>query len=460
MNAVTALNEKTALGAVRPASASALAAPVPATPMPRIRGLVLAGSIISSVFVFGFGAWSVFAPLESAAIASGVVEVESNRKTVQHFEGGIIGSILVQDGDTVTAGQTLIRLDDTKARTALDALRGQLWDALAREARLIAERDSLDQVTYPDELTAQAAGNPAVAQVIAGQGKIFDTRRSLQESKIQAIQQRIAQVREEIVGLKAQEVSARKRISLINEEITGLRELVAKGLERKPRLLQLDRDLAEIEGRRGDTIAQMARAEQTIAESQVNIVNTKNDMQNEVASSLRDTQQKIHELREQIQEKTDVLSRVDIKAPLDGVVTDLKVHTTGGVVSPGEPLLDLVPGNDKLVVTAQVKPEDIDLVRPGLSALVRLTPYKQRRVPPLDGTVVYVSADRLVDKHTNQPYYAAKIKVDEEMLKQLPEVEMVPGMSSEVMIRTGRKTVAMYALSPVLDSFHRAFREK
>jgi HlyD family secretion protein len=464
MNAVTALNEKTALGAVRPAAAAVAAPALPpavsATPMPRIRGLVLSGSIICSVFVLGFGAWSAFAPLESAAIATGVVEVESNRKTVQHLEGGIIGSILVRDGDAVTAGQTLIRLDDTKARTALDALRGQLWDALAREARLIAERDGFDQVAFPTELTAQAVGNPTVAQVIAGQKKIFDTRRSLQESKIQAIQQRIAQVREEMVGLKAQEVSARKRIALINEEISGLRELVAKGLERKPRLLQLDRDLAEIEGRRGDIIAQMARAEQTIAESQVNIINIKNDMQNEVANSLRDTQQKIHELREQIQERTDVLSRIDIKAPQDGVVTDLKVHTRGGVVTPGEPLLDLVPGNDKLLVTAQVKPEDIDLVRPGLSASVHLTPYKQRRVPPLEGVVAYVSADRMVDKHTNQPYYVAKIKVDEEMLKNLPEVEMVPGMSSEVMIRTGKKTVAMYALSPVLDSFHRAFREK
>jgi HlyD family secretion protein len=411
---------------------------VPQTPLPRVRGLVLAGATLAVDFVFGTGIWAAYAPLESAAHATGVVEVESSRKTVQHLEGGIIGTILAQDGEHVVAGQPLIHLDDTKARTQLVALQGQYWDALAGEARLIAERDGADAPTYPNTLTSRH-DEPAIALVVDGQNKIFQTRRTLQRSKTELIHQ---------------------RIGFINEEIAGIRELVAKGLERKPRLLSLQRDLAEISGKRGETIAAIARAQQTIVESQVSILNQQNDMQNEVAGSLRDTQKKIHELREQIQAATDVVARSEIRAPEDGIVTDLRVHTPGGVITAGEPLLDLVPNESRMVVSVQVRPEDIDVVHAGLPALVRLTPYKQRRTPMLEGTVEYLSADHLVDKHTNQPYYAAKIHVDEAKLKALVGVEMIPGMPAEVMIKTGKMTVAMYALSPVLDSFRRAFREK
>lgn len=428
------------------------------TPLPQIRRLVIAGSVIVGVFVLGAGVWATLAPLESAAHAPGVVQVESSRKTVQHLEGGIIGAILVKDGEKVVAGQPLIRLDDTKARTTLVALQGQLWDAQAGEARLIAERDGADAPSYPRSLTARA-NEPAIALVLAGQNKIFQTRRSLQQSKRDLIKQRIAETGEEITGLRAQETADGQRIVLINEEIDGLRKLVEKGLERKPRLLALERDLAEIQGKRGDTIAQISRAQQNIAESQVTILNQENDMQNEVAQSLRDTQKKIHELEEQIQAAADVLARIEVRAPEDGIVTDLRVHTPGGVVSAGEPLLDLVPPKDHLIVEAKVRPEDINVVRSGLPALVRLTPYKQRRTPPLEATVDYVSADRLIDKHTNEPYYEAKIRVDEEKLKQVIGVEMIPGMPAEVSIKTGQSTVAMYALSPVLDSFRRAFSE-
>ena len=429
------------------------------SPMPHIRRLALGGSLLVGLFVIGTSIWAALAPLESAAHAPGVVEVESSRKTVQHLEGGIIGAILVRDGQKVVAGQPLIRLDDTKARTSLRALQGQLWDAKAAEARLIAERDGAAAPDYPGELADQI-GNSDIARVVAGQNKIFQTRRTLQQSKTALIKQRIAETEEEIKGLRAQVASDTTRVGLINEEISGLRQLLDKGLERKPHLLQLQRDLAEIEGKRGDTLAQIARAEQSIVESQVTIVNQENDRQNEVAESLRDTQKKIHELTEQIQAATDVLARIEVKAPEEGIVTDLKVHTPGGVVTAGEPLLDLVPPEDHLIVSAQVRPEDINTVRAGLPAWVRLTPYKQRRTPPLEGKVEYVSADRLVDKHTNQPYYAAKIRVDEAKLKEVIGVEMIPGMPAEVSIKTGEQTVAMYALSPVLDSFRRAFREQ
>jgi HlyD family secretion protein len=431
--------------------------PLTPTPLGRARGLAAAGIACVAVFVIGFGVWSAYAPLESAAVASGAVEAESSRKTVQHLEGGIIGQILVKEGDEVVEGQPLLRLDDTKARTTLAALSGQLWDALAREARLVAERDGEPKIVLPKRLTDES--DPAVALVIAGQQKIFETRRSLLQSKTALIRQRIAQVQEEIVGLKAQEAATKKRIGFANEEMTGLRQLVEKGLERKPRLLQLERDIAEMEGKRGEIVASIARAAQTIAESEVSILNLQNDTANEIANDLRDTQKKIHELSEQIQAARDVLARIDVKAPLAGTVTDLKVHTPGGVIQQGEPLMDLVPKEDRLIVTAQVRPEDINVVHTGLPAQVRFTPYKQRRTPPIEGTVTYVSADRLVDKKTNQPYYAVKIRVDEDRLAE-EHVEMVPGMPTEVMIKTGERTVALYLLSPVLDSFNRALREK
>jgi HlyD family secretion protein len=430
----------------------------PATPMKAMRGLVATGVAAVGIFVIAGGIWSVLAPLESAAVGPGQVEAESFRKRIEHLEGGIIGQIVVHDGDVVQPGQVLVRLDDTKARTTLFALRGQYWDALAAEARLVAERDGAEAISFPAALLQSR--DPAAARVVAAQQKILATRRSLLQTKTDLYRQRIAEVNEEIGGYAAQAAAANRRVALIEEEIADLKQLVDKGLERKPRLLQLQRDHADIEGRRGDLAAQIAKAKQTIAENEVNILNLENDSRKEVASDLRDTQKKIHELTEQIAAAEYVLSRVEVKSPEAGVVTDLKFHTPGGIVQPGDRLMYLVPQEDRLIITMQVKPEDINAVRPGLSASVRLMPYKQRRTPPIDGTVTYVSADKLTDKKTNQPYYAARIRLDAEMLATLPEVELVPGMPAEAMIRTGERTVAFYALSPVLDSFHRAFREK
>jgi HlyD family secretion protein len=433
---------------------------VPATPLARTRELVVAGSALIGIFVIGFGTWAAMAPLESAAIAPGTVVSESSRKTVQHLEGGIIAAILVHDGDAVTAGQTLIRLDDTKPRTTLVALRGQLWDAKAREARLIAERDGAAQISFPPDLLAEQ-GEPAVTAALSGQQKIFDTRRSLQQSKVGAINERINQVHEEITGHQSEVTALGQRVALLQDEIGGVKELVARGLERRPRLLQLQRDLAEMEGKRGDTLAQIARAKQTIAESEIDILSVQNDRQKDVADELRETQKKEHELAEQSQAAADVLARTDVRSPENGTITDLRVHTPGGVINPGEALLDLVPQADRLVIEAQVRPEDIDRVHEGLAAQVRLLPYKQRRTPPLDATVIYVSADRFTDKRTDRSYYTVKLRVDEKEMAALDgEVKMMPGMPSEAMIKTGEMTVAAYALSPILDSFHRAFREK
>lgn len=431
----------------------------PPTPFHRLRLLAASAFAVVGVFVIGFGVWATYAPLESAAIAGGAIEAESSRKTIQHLEGGIIGRILVSDGDEVAAGQALINLEDTRARATVQMLQGQLWDAQALEARLVAERDGRETVQFPQDIMSTAQHNPAVAGIIVGQNKIFDTRRKLQVSRIEIIQQRKAQTEQEIAGLRFQATAAATRAAIIKGEIAAVAPLVAKRLQTRARLLQLEREQAEIDGRIGDTMSQMSRAGQAIGESRAMILKLESDYQTEIAQSLRDTQAQIIQILERLQAASDILARTVVRAPEAGTVTDLRVHTPGGVIAAGEPLLDLVPSQDRLIVRALVKPEDIDLVHPGLQARVRLLSYKHRRVPPVDGVLTYVSADRLIDEETKRAFYTARIRISEASLRALPEVEIMPGMPVEVLINTGTFTVAHYALRPVLDSFNRAFRE-
>jgi len=426
----------------------------------RLRGLTRTGNLLVGGFVVGLGTWSAVAPLESAAIAFGSVESESSRKTIQHLEGGIIRDILVADGDVVHAGQNLILLEDTKASAEVESLKGQLWDAMAREARLVAEQRGEERVSFPPELVAANKKSPSmVGTVLTGQQNIFETRRQVFQSQVAINREKRSQVEKEIEGLKAQAQAATNRVGIVREEAATVATLVEKGLERRPRLLNLEREAADIEGRRGEITAQISRAEQVISESRTDLLKLQNDRQNEISQSLREVQNQIFQIRERLQTANDQLSRTAVKAPEDGVITDLKVHTPGGVIGAGAPLMDLVPRQDRLVITARVRPEDIDVVRPGLEADVNLLPYNQRRVAPLHGTVMRVSADRLLDRRTDQPYYATKIRVQDPRAIGHDAIKIIPGMPAEVFIKTGRGTVALYALKPLLDSFNSAFRE-
>jgi HlyD family secretion protein len=359
----------------------------------------------------------------------------------------------------VRAGQILKRLDDTKDRAELQSLRGQFWETTAREARLQAEQQGSERISVPSELEAAQEQNPSVATILASQQSIIQTRRKDFQSQAAVIQEKMLQVEKEIEGLKAQESATAKRAEIARDEVATVTILVNKGYERRPRLLTLEREVADIDGRRGDIAAQISRAEQVISESQETLLKLDSDRQNEIAQSLRETQNQIFQLRQRMQAAADQLSRTEVKAPEDGVVTDLRIHTPGGVIGAGAPLMDLVPRHDRLVVTARVRPEDIDVVHPGLIADVHLTAYNDRRVPRLKGEVIHVSADRLLDKRTDQPYYAAKIRLQEDRIAELEGIQIIPGMTTQVFIKTGRSTVALYALRPLLDSFSRAFRE-
>ena len=430
----------------------------PASPRSTLRGVTVTGNLLMLCFILGLGTWSCFAPLESAAIASGVVESESSKKTIQHLEGGIVRTILVADGDLVRSGQTLIALDDTRASSEVESLRAQLWDAAAREARLLAEQQERDRVTFPSELQAVAEQSAAAAALLSAQRTIYAARHEVFQSQLAIINQKKAEIKEEIQGLKAQAAAAAQRSAIVGEELDIVAPLVDKGLERRPRLLNLQREMAEIEGRRGELAAQISRAEQLINESNATRYKLESDRQSDIAQSLREAQNQKFQLREKLIAAEDQLSRTKIKAPEDGVVTELRVHTPGGVIAAGAPLLDLVPRQDRLIVSARLKPEDIDVVYPGLKAAVHLLPYNQRRVPRLEGTVMQVSADRLVDKRTDQPYYSAKIRVEDPRITE-QHIKIISGMPAQVFITTGHTTVALYALRPLIDSFHTAFRE-
>ncbi len=433
--------------------------PTPLTSRPRLRGVAWTGNLLVLIFVAGFGIWAVFAPLKSAAVAVGVVEAESSRKTIQHLEGGIVQQIYVHNGDLVSNGQTLIKLDDTKPRTELVGIQGQLWDAQASRARLVAEQANEMQLLFPPELEQLAPHNPAVNAIVVGQRRIFEARRDVYRSEIAITHEKMGQVKEEITGLAAQKMALSSRIEITRQQLDMINPLVKKGLERKTSVLNLAREKADLDGQLGETMAQMSRAYQVINEAQANLVKLESDRQNEIAKELRETENQLFLLSERYRAINDQLIRTDIKAPENGIVMDLRIHTTGGVIGAGEPLLDLVPQDGNMIVSAHVRPEDINLVRPGLNAQVHLLPYDQRRVPLLEGQVTYVSADRLIDKQTGQPYYAATIRVTDDELMQAGDVEMIPGMPVQALIETGESSVALYAVRPLLDSFHRAFRE-
>ena len=419
---------------------------------------VVAGLLIIALFFGALGSWAALAPLESAAIAPGVVIVDTKRKTVQHLEGGIVGEILVQEGDTVSAGQVIIRLDETQPRAMLELLKGRYRAASALQARLMAERDGRERIDFPDWLLAES-DDPKVAEVIDGQVNIFVARRKALAGQVAIIEQRIAQFAEEIKGLKGQIVAEDTQLRLISDEISVVRDLLAKGLARRPRLLALQRREAEIEGSRSQNEALIARVKQNIAEARLHISELQTTLINEVVKELRDVQSEQFDLTERMRAAEDVLHRTEIRAPIAGTIVALQVHTPGGVIASGEPLLDIVPSEDRLVIEARVDPKDIDVVHPGLPAQIRLTAFPLRTTPMLDGRVAYVSADRLVDKRTGQPYYVARVLFDESQEEVLDDLVLYPGMPAEVMIVTGSGTALDYILKPITTSLNRALRE-
>lgn len=455
---MTTLPEQRPAGGLPAPLDPALGAPTPPRLKTRARGPIFAGFAIIVLAFGGFGAWAGLSPLNSAAIAPAVVVAESSRKTVQHLEGGIIKDILVDEGSIVDTGQILIRLDETRARTGYDLLLGQLDAALALQHRLIAERDSLPAIAFPPELSDRR-GELAVGPMLAAQERLFAARRKALNGQVAILRQRIAQFRDEITGLEAQQRAKERQVVLIRQEYRGVKELFDKGFERKPRLLALERAEALLEGEHGELIAQISRVRQAIGEAELRIIDLDNNFHQDVATQLRDTEVRVAEMRDRLRAQEDVLQRVDIRAPQSGVVVGLKFRSRLGVIPPGASILDIMPSEDRLVFEARIRPEDIDVVRVGQSAQVRLTAYKQRSTLTVNGRLIHISADRFLDERTGLGYYLAKIEPDPDSLAAAGDVQLQAGMPAEVMIQTGARLAIEYMVNPVIISFTRAFRE-
>ena len=429
------------------------------SPKPVLGFPAIFGVMVLVFFFFGFAAWSIYAPLESAAIAPGSVSVETQRKKIQHLEGGIIGEIHVKDGDEVGAGQLLVSLDDTQARANLDLLQGRYDTTYAKEARLQSERDGLSDVRFPENLISRKE-NKNIAEILDAQRRIFSARKVSLADRRAIMQQNIAQSEAEIIGLQQKIKAQNDLINFSNEEIQANKKLHQKGMVGKQRMLELQREMAEVRGSRSDNLASIARVKQRIASTQLEISELDTIRLNEVVDELQTVKAELYDYQEKISAAEYVLKRTEIRAPIAGIVVGMNIQTIGGVIAPGESLLDIVPTNERLIIEAKVNPDDIDVVEEGLNAHVRFTAFSQRDTQPVEGRVITVSADSLTDDRTGDVYYAAKIALTGDIKAALGEEGLYPGMQVDVMILTGSQTIVDYFLRPITQSFSHAFREQ
>ncbi len=420
--------------------------------------LTLLGFLVAVFGGGGFAIWSGTAELESAALAPGVIVVESRRKAVAHLEGGIVESLLVHEGDPVERGQVLLVLADAKPRSQLEQMDAQYRTERAKYDRLIAERDSTDEIRFAPHLSSNAQ-IPTVGRVLAMQKSLFSKRRKVLEGQIGVIGTQKDQVRREIGGLTARRNAETKALGYLEKELGGVRELREKGYAREPHLLALQREKATSEGDIADLNAQIARAGRRIAELDLQEIQIRDEFAQSVTDELQLAERALQELEATMTAARDAVNRIKVRAPQSGIVVGLSVSTPGEIIAGGETIMEIVPEKDELIVEALVRPEDIDVVHAGQTARVRLSAYSYRSTPPVSGTIRYLSADRVKDAQTGTSAFHARVELDVTELGRLENVSLYPGMPAEVMILLGRRTFLDYLVSPLLQTFDKAFRE-
>lgn len=415
------------------------------------------GLIVLAITFGILGTWGYFAPIDSAALAPGTVAVKSHSKTVQHLDGGIVSELLAKDGDIVKEGDVLIKLDGTEVKAQLEILRGQLITLSAQMARLVAERDGQAAITFPDNI--QDLSDPHIVEARQGENQIFQARKNSHEGEISVLKQRIGQLNSKIEGLKGQRNSKQELLASYKEETKDLREMLAQGFADKLRLRDIERNYANVSGDIAALTSEIAGSEIQIGETKLQILQLEKKFQEEVAGKLGEVQAELYDVSQRVNATADKVIRTDIKAPSGGRVLGLSVHNIGSVITPGKPILDIVPQQEELIVNAQVSPIDIDRVRTGLAAEVRFSAFNQTVIPKVMGKVVNLSADRLADERTGNTYYQAQIELLPDSYAKLRGFELVPGMPAEVFINTGERTVFEYLMQPITNSFARAFIE-
>lgn len=424
-----------------------------------LRRFQIVGFLSVLLMVGVVGGWANFTHLNGAVIAPATIMVETYSKKVQHKEGGIVGEIRVKDGDRVEIGQALVVLDNTETKSELAIIDGLLDEALAKRARLEAQRDLSSVIVFPAEILARA-NEPGVAAIMAGQTKLFNARLQAIAGKKEQLNQQIGQLTEQIGGLESQRVSKEKQLTLISAELTDLKDLQTKGLVPVSRVMAMDRETARLDGERGELVASKASAEARIAEVRVQILQIDEEDLSQTLTELREIEGKVAELKERRLAIASRLERMVIKSPITGDVYQLAVHTVGGVIGPGEPLMLIVPEADELILQAQVMPQDIDKVRSGQIAHIRFPAFNSRLTPEVAAEVTQISADTSRIDASSPPFYSVRLMISATELAKLGDNKLKPGMPAEAFIQTEAQTPMTYFLKPLTDQFAHALREE
>lgn len=405
------------------------------------------------------GTWAAYARLDRAVISPGVIVAEGSRKVVQHLEGGIVQEVLVRDGQTVRAGDVLVRIDPVQSRASADLLRGQLDAALILEARLRAEQDRTADLALPPEIAARRDDRD-VARMVKDQASQLAERRASFQAQLALIEARVTQLKTEISGLAVEKASVEQQVALIQQELEGLRGLREKNLIPLSRVLMMEREHSRLEGVIGRSVAEAAKAQNGINEAGMQAAQLKQKLQETLTAQLLDTRQKIAELREKLIVAQDVLRRHEVRASHQGVIQGLKVYTIGQVIRPGEPLMEIVPTNDRLVISVQFTPNDLEAIHPGLRAEVKFPAFQTRRMPAIFGTLTMVSRDRLIDDGTKQPYFAGTVEIDDHQLPDGVRPRLLAGLPAEIVISAGERTALDYLVAPFFDALGHGFHER
>lgn len=433
-------------------------------PLREVRKYLVLGVTVMALLLGGIGVWASTVEIAGAVMASGIVVVDSNIKKVQHPTGGVVGAIYVEEGERVAAGDLVVRLDETVLRANLKMVTKLLDEIAVRQARLKAERDDKETISFPAELEARRA-DPVLAETMNSEVALFESRRRARAGLQSQLRERIVQLREEAKGLEAQHRARTLELDFAKAELVGLDELDSKNLVSTPRLTAARRTVAQLEGDLAQVASAIAQAKGKIAEIELQILQIDQDRQTEVGKDLREQQGREAELSERRVAAEDQLKRTEIRAPQSGTVLQLAVHTVGGVVTPSEPLMLIVPTADKLVIDAKVAPQDIDQVAVGQTAFVRFSAFNHRTTPEVTATVTRVSADLVVEPGHGRggdtiAYYGVRLTLTDEARQKLHGLTLIPGMPVEVHIKTSDRTALDYFSKPLADQFARAFRER
>ena len=423
------------------------------------RGPVWIGLFSIVVLLGGFFGWAVFSEIDGAIVAPGVIQVEQNRQIVQHPDGGVVAEINVTEAQTVKAGDLLIRLDGNRIKSELAIVEGQLFDSMARRARLEAERDDMPEPVISQDLLDLAATRPDVVDMIEGQRRLFNSRLETVNAQISQLNKRMDQIKAQVQGIAAQTAAVIDQLALIGPEVVDQQKLLDKGLTQSVRLIDLKREVARLEGNKGELDGSRAQAEGRATEIELQILQLKSARREEANTQLRDMGDKTLELAGRRRTLADQVARLDIRAPVSGIVLGLQVTTPNSVIRPAEPVLYLIPQDRPLIIVAQIPPIHVDEIHVGQHVRVIFAAFSARTTPPLEGHLVTVSADAMSDQATKSSFYRAEIELEPGELEKLGGQTVIPGMPVQAYISTGNRSPLAYLLKPFMDYFHMAFRE-